>query len=266
MRPRSHLVLPLGGVLAAAMLLPAIAAANSAGQTGRSGKQGAICNECHSGGTAPTVSFEGPDTVVVGSMATFRFTVQSARTQQRAAGFNVAVSAGTLATGGDGERLVGGELTHSAPRANVDGAASWELIWTAPNAPGEATLFGAGNSVNLNSQSSGDRAAATTLTVMVIEAVTPSPTVTPLPLATDTPPPTATATRPAGPTDTPGGPCRGDCDGNHVVAVNELVTGVGIALGSTSAEACPALDSDGNGQVAISELIAAVASLLDGCP
>jgi hypothetical protein len=64
---------------------------------------------------------------------------------------------------------------------------------------------------------------------------------------------------------TPGARCRGDCDGNHTVAVNELVIGVSVALGTAAVDACPAMDGDGNGQVAISELIAAVASLLEGC-
>ncbi len=50
----------------------------------------------------------------------------------------------------------------------------------------------------------------------------------------------------------------GDCNGDGHVAVNELVLGVGIALGSLPASACPAFDLDGNGTVDIGELIAAV--------
>ena len=261
----------LVGILALAVLAPGPAGAHSTGEVGHSGKQGPICNECHSGGTAPTVAFDGPTAVAVGETATYRLTVQSARASQRAAGFNVAVSAGALAAvANQGEQLLTGELTHTAPQNNVDGAASWQFTWTAPDVAGEATLFGAGNSVNRNGQSTGDRASATTLTVMVVAAATPSPTATPLPSPPDTAPPTVTGTptetRTRGATSTPGGPCRGDCDGNRTVAVNELVTGVGVALGSTAVGACPAIDGDGNGQVSISELIAAVASLLDGCP
>ena len=59
--------------------------------------------------------------------------------------------------------------------------------------------------------------------------------------------------------------CVGDCDGDGLVGVNELVTGVGIALGRTPLAACPAFDFDNNGQVAISELTRAVANATDGC-
>jgi hypothetical protein len=49
------------------------------------------------------------------------------------------------------------------------------------------------------------------------------------------------------------------------VAINELVRGVAIALGSTVIDECPALDSDGDTAVSISELIAAVNHALSGC-
>lgn len=60
--------------------------------------------------------------------------------------------------------------------------------------------------------------------------------------------------------------CAGDCDGDGAVAINELVLGVGIALGAVALDACAAADGDGDGAVAIDELIAAVDRALDGCP
>ena len=60
-------------------------------------------------------------------------------------------------------------------------------------------------------------------------------------------------------------PCAGDCDGDHRVSINELVTAVGIALGSSGAT-CPAIDTTGDGEVGIAELVAAVNSALRGCP
>ena len=60
--------------------------------------------------------------------------------------------------------------------------------------------------------------------------------------------------------------CVGDCDGNGGVAINELVLGVTIALGSTDVSACPAIDADGHGDATINELIAAVNNALAGCP
>ena len=59
--------------------------------------------------------------------------------------------------------------------------------------------------------------------------------------------------------------CVGDCNGDGMVTVDELVTGVGIALGSLQ-RPCEALDANHDGQVAIAELILAVNNALNGCP
>ena len=62
-----------------------------------------------------------------------------------------------------------------------------------------------------------------------------------------------------------GNACVGDCDGNGEVAINELITGVNIALGSASLDTCPSFDANGSGEVEINELIAAVNNALNGC-
>jgi len=68
------------------------------------------------------------------------------------------------------------------------------------------------------------------------------------------------------PTVTPvPGSCSGDCNNDGTVAINELIIGVNIALGSTPASQCPAFDANGDGQVVISELISAVNAALNGC-
>lgn len=64
---------------------------------------------------------------------------------------------------------------------------------------------------------------------------------------------------------TPPAVCVGDCDGSGGVQINELVTGVNIALGQTALSACEAFDRDDSGSVAISELVAAVNNALLGC-
>jgi hypothetical protein len=66
---------------------------------------------------------------------------------------------------------------------------------------------------------------------------------------------------------TPSGaqPCAGDCDGNQTVAINELISCVNIALGTSPVSTCTACDVDGDGTVAISELIQAVTKALNGC-
>jgi hypothetical protein len=56
-----------------------------------------------------------------------------------------------------------------------------------------------------------------------------------------------------------------DCDGNGRVTIDELVTGIGIALGSSAVTRCPSFDGDGNLVVSIAELVAAIGAALDGC-
>ena len=182
-------LLASGGALRAAP-----AGANSNGITGASGKQGITCTSCHSGGLPPEVRFIGPGTVAPGALATFRFEVQSIAPNQRRAGFNVASSEGRLDVVPDqgARRTQNNELTHTDPKQNVDMLAGWDFTWTAPDTPGVYTLFGAGNSVNFNGQSSGDRSATTTLEVAVA-VDTPTPTATPQP-----PTPTITPTRSPG--------------------------------------------------------------------
>ena len=59
--------------------------------------------------------------------------------------------------------------------------------------------------------------------------------------------------------------CPGDCDLSESVAVNELISSVGVSLGTTPFTQCAAADSDRDGLVAINELIAAVNRALQGC-
>ena len=60
-------------------------------------------------------------------------------------------------------------------------------------------------------------------------------------------------------------PCPGDCNDNRTVSIDELITGVNIALGFAAVGDCPAFDRDSDGAVTVSELVAAVNALLDGC-
>jgi hypothetical protein len=61
-------------------------------------------------------------------------------------------------------------------------------------------------------------------------------------------------------------PCGGDCDQGGAVTVDELVRGVGIALGNTDIAVCRSVDGDGSGGVAVNELVSAVNNALNGCP
>jgi hypothetical protein len=100
-----------------------------------------------------------------------------------------------------------------------------------------------------------------TPTLTPTASTTPTPTPTPSPSATPTPSRTSTPT----PSATPQ-PCFGDCDDDGMVRVEELLTGVALALAGDDASSCAALDLDGDGRIAISELIAAIGAALNGCP
>ncbi|MGH3579292.1 MAG: DUF1566 domain-containing protein, partial [Mycobacterium sp.] len=59
--------------------------------------------------------------------------------------------------------------------------------------------------------------------------------------------------------------CIGDCGGNSVVTINEIIECVNIALGSADLSTCSACSSDGQ-TVVISDLVTAVNNALTGCP
>lgn len=60
--------------------------------------------------------------------------------------------------------------------------------------------------------------------------------------------------------------CRGDCDDDRRVTVDEVQRCVSITLGEVGAGSCSACDGDGDRSVSIDELIGAIGSALNGCP
>ena len=60
--------------------------------------------------------------------------------------------------------------------------------------------------------------------------------------------------------------CVGDCSGDGIVKVDELIKGVNIALGSLDLTECPAFDRNKDLVVKVDELIAGVNNALTGCP
>jgi hypothetical protein len=59
--------------------------------------------------------------------------------------------------------------------------------------------------------------------------------------------------------------CAGDCNGDHHVALAELVRSINLVLDSAPPDSCPGSDVDGDGAVTIGELVAAVRVALNGC-
>jgi hypothetical protein len=60
-------------------------------------------------------------------------------------------------------------------------------------------------------------------------------------------------------------PCPGDCDYDGIVKVNEVIRGVGIAVGAVGLSTCRAADVTTDGKIGIDELIRSVDALLSGC-
>jgi outer membrane protein assembly factor BamB len=156
-------------VAALGALAPLQTQALSSGIAGYSGKQGDTCNQCHSGGTAPVVRFEGPEQILPGAVGTFRFIVQTQSAAQFFAGLDVAASAGVLGPSSADARLESGEVTHTMPKVLVDGETSWTFTWQAPTTPGTQTLYGASLAANGDGTRDGDRASATTFPITVVQ-------------------------------------------------------------------------------------------------
>ena len=267
-------------VFTALLLTPVAAGAFSGGITGFSGRNGQSCAACHAGGSTPQVRIEGPTQLPAGKAEVFRLVVEStAPGGQDAAGLDVAASGGQLASiAGQGTRLSLNEITHSAPKSNTGNVATFDFTWRAPANTGNQTLFAAGNSVNLDRNSTGDRSNTTTHVIEVVPADTPTPTETAVPVDTVTPTPTQTevpsATRT--PTNTPRptrtatvttvpGRCTGDCNNDSSVTVDELVRGTMIGLGTRSLDTCPNADPSGDDRVTIEEMVQAILSARRAC-
>lgn len=75
----------------------------------------------------------------------------------------------------------------------------------------------------------------------------------------------ATVTSTATATPTSPATCVGDCNADQRVTINEVLTGVNIALGNLSIGECPVFDANHNGSVEVNELIMAVGNALHEC-
>lgn len=159
--------------IAALLLLCASAAsANGLGVVGYAGNLTATCNNCHSGGIAPTVAFAGPSTLQAGQTGDYTLTVTGGAGVR--AGMNVAVDvveAQLLGVAGETVSF-SNEVHQAAPRAFSGTRASFRFRLLAPPFSGTVRLFGAGNSCNGNGASSGDRAGVSTMTVTVTGGAT----------------------------------------------------------------------------------------------
>jgi len=95
-----------------------------------------------------------------------------------------------------------------------------------------------------------------TPTATPTETPTVAPTASPTPTATPTNTPTVTATPVA---------CVGDCDGNRVVTVDEILTMINIALGNVRVDDCLLGNVNGD-MITVDQILMSVNFALNGCP
>ncbi len=64
----------------------------------------------------------------------------------------------------------------------------------------------------------------------------------------------------------PAGSCTGDCNGDRAVTIDELISGVQLALTGRSAGACARFDPNADDRVSIDELVEGVERAVNRCP
>jgi len=163
---------------------PASASLN--GRVGFSGNpatnDGQSCVACHAvGAPVPSVSLQGPATVIAGATNLYTFTIRGGPAQT--AGLNISTSdnrGALLPTGADTQALLG-ELTHSAPKAFTGDQADFVFSWRAPDFNDTVTIYAAGNSTDDQKDLTGDGIGTTSFTVEVTGGSGGPPTVSPTP-------------------------------------------------------------------------------------
>lgn len=150
------------------------------GFTGHSGNPavngGATCSDCHQGGERPAVVLIGPTEVAPGS--THQYSLRITGGPAQAAGFNVSVTNGMLASGNNSQ-LREGEVTHTSPMPFSGSSASFNFSWTAPMEGGTVVMYGAGNSTNGDDKTSSDGVGTASISIRVQSAAPQPPTTRP---------------------------------------------------------------------------------------
>jgi hypothetical protein len=164
----------IAGLIVTTFAAPA--SAYGSGATGYTGKQeDRSCNSCHSGGTAPQVTINGPASIAAGATADFTLVVA---TKQTRAGAGIAATDGTTLGAGAGLQALDGELTHSAGLAVSGGKATFKFKVTAPASGTSLRLYAVGLAAN-GSGTGGDKATQITKDITVTGGSAATPTTPP---------------------------------------------------------------------------------------
>jgi MYXO-CTERM domain-containing protein len=198
----SRAIAVLGVLYVLAIPAPGYAFNNGASVVGHSGATGAVCNNCHSGGTAPTVALSGPTTLAAGATGQYSFTITSKSTTDKIAGCDVAVSssAAQLTPISTTVQAAGGEIVHKSAIPLSNGAVTVQLSVKAPATGGPLTLYAAGLVGDAVDTPTGKLAAKTMLAInvtggaagspdggVVLDAGTPAGSATPAPSTANDP-------------------------------------------------------------------------------
>ena len=156
-----------------ALTLTATASATSSGLAGDSGKSSGTCGTCHTGGAAPTVAIDGPDTLAANAQGSYTITVTTSLTST---GIDVAGSQGVALAAGTGDKVMSSEIVQSSPLAATGGSAQYTFTVTAPGFGQSLTLFASGVGANGDGAMGGDGAVAITKTIAVTGGSAAPPT------------------------------------------------------------------------------------------
>ena len=166
----------LGTTLLALFVLMSFSVLNSGGKAGKTGSPGeGTCRDCHSGGTGTTSIVVSSTPPMVNNEyqpnTTYRMLITIANQDYQNFGFGCEIldslnaNSGTMSNPGTGVKFMNSasrnNATHDTPKSGT-GSATFEFDWKAP-ASGQATIYVAANSVNLNGSTSGDMASNTSL-------------------------------------------------------------------------------------------------------
>ena len=119
------------------------------GIVGRTQKNGNGCT-CHNlvSNSSVKVWLTGPANVIVGSNASY--TLYMTGGPAATGGFNVASLSGSLQSANSETKIIGDELTQTAPKPFSADTVRWTFSYHAPATPGIDTLYSVANSVNNN--------------------------------------------------------------------------------------------------------------------
>ncbi len=126
----------------------------------------ASCDGCHTGGATPTITLTA-DTSPIDLGESIVLTIMISNTNGPVAGFYIQSNGpGTFSiVDTPGTQLIGAGVTHTMPRAGVDGFTTFRVGWAAPSQPGGVDFTVWGLSANNNGAPTGDAGSSAFLSV-----------------------------------------------------------------------------------------------------